>query len=118
MDAERVNSAMSESNLEDSTSVPWKIYDLEEFLEEMGREGRPLPSKAAIETLKQGLISAPPRMPIVGIPYGLMDNSAFEEMVKEKTWKKPDVKGEWSTSECLLEIGHRQGEILPLARHD
>ena len=57
-------------------------------------------------------------MPIVGIPYGLMDNSAFEEMVKEKTWKKPDVKGEWSTSECLLEIGHRQGEILPLARHD
>ena len=120
VDAERVNSAMSESTLEDSTSVPWKIYDLEEFLEEMGREGRPLPSKAAIETLKQGLMemSAPPRMPIVGIPYGLMDNSAFEEMVKETTWKKLDVKGEWSTRECLLEIGHRRDEILPLAPHD
>ena len=35
--------------------VLWKIYGLEEFLDEMEREG-PLPSKVVIETLRHSLI--------------------------------------------------------------
>ena len=108
VDAEKVNSALSESesSVEDCASKLWKIYGLEEFLDEMGRDGRPRPSQAAIETLRQSLMemSMPPPLAGADMTWDLMDDSAFEKMVKQNVCQRDEVSDE-STVKCLLAIG-------------